>query len=152
MIMERILTRATILVAFFSSASAEAQTWTSYVNAPHMSVHIDLSSVSRVGDLVRYWDRILFREPQRSVDGTMDELSTFKEANCRTMSYRNLQISARLDGRPVPTSAPDGSLRRMEPGSAGSLGLNIACGRRTPPSRRVAAAVHHLRTWTGLTG
>ncbi|HEX8643424.1 MAG TPA: surface-adhesin E family protein [Allosphingosinicella sp.] len=114
---------------FVLAAPAAAQTWERIDSMEGVDTFIDLASLQRDGDEVRFTEEIRFARPRELGPGlSLDSATSVVRADCRDMSYRVLETTGRLAGRTVvPTYVPQTGRREAKRGTLVHAELERAC-------------------------
>ncbi len=118
---------ATILTASLATP-ASAENWRRSSSADGSTAFIDVDSIARDGDRVRFWRELRLPAMRTLETGLrLDRIAAFYEADCSAMSFRTLTISAKLGNEVVMTGEGRGDTEVAEQGSTAEADLRSAC-------------------------
>jgi hypothetical protein len=127
---------ATLLLVLVSGAvpaAAQTENWRPSSRGGVARGYIETNSISRDGDIVRFWREIRFPSSRMlGSDVTYDRLAALYEGDCRGETLRPLSVRARLGERIVWKDEEAGEADRVERGSAGYVDLRAACFNEWP--------------------
>lgn len=91
--------------------------------------YIDMDSIKRSGDKVRFWRDVRRPEPQTAPTGhRFDSSAVLIEVNCRAKEFRYLRQRAKLGDRLIyDAKDPNDSLQAIRPGSVIDAELRAVC-------------------------
>ena len=119
---------AAATAALVAASSAGAENWRVSSSADGARGYIDVDSIRRDGDRVRFVREVRWPSASTLEDGSrFDRIASLYEADCRAMTLRSLTVSARLGGEVVLEGEGSGELEHVAPGSTGEIDLRSAC-------------------------
>ncbi len=117
-----------ILLAMVSSP-ALSDNWRQMGTMGDSVGYIDIDSIKRSGDKVRFWRHVRSPEPQTAPTGhRFDSMAVLIEVSCRAKTFRYLRHRAKLGDRIFyDAKDPNDSLHAIRPGSAIDAELRAVC-------------------------
>lgn len=117
-----------ILLAMASSP-ALSENWRQMGTNGARVGYVDMDSIKRSGDKVRFWRDVRSPEPETAPTGhRFDSASVLIEVNCRAKKFRYLRQRAKLGDRLIyDAKDPNDSLHDIGPGSVIDAELRAVC-------------------------
>ena len=120
---------------------ASAERWRIVARAGEVTSYVDMTSVRRLGNRVRYWAEI--RYPSAQPGGTVrferigyfqervpiyfDRVRYLIEADCIERQYRVVRSRSLFEGRIIRSDGSDGASHRAARGTLADIVLDVAC-------------------------
>jgi hypothetical protein len=129
--MQSIRTGALLAGALLGAGAAEAQTWHPVRETPEARFTVELETIERTGNSVRFWRVVQFSSPQTLPDGvTLDSIASHVEGDCAKLTTRRLRTDARLRGELIQSDpAVEEEFHEVNEGTPGYDVLRFACSR-----------------------
>jgi hypothetical protein len=127
---------APILLAMVS-APALSENWRQMGTVGDSVGYIDIDSIKRSRDKVRFWRDVRSQEPQTAPTGhRFDSASVLIEVDCRAKMFRYLRQRAKLGDRLIyDAKDPNDSLHAIRPGSVIDTELRAVCLNEWPTGK-----------------
>ena len=111
------------------SSPALSENWRQMGTIGDAVGYIDMDSIKRSGDKVRFWRDVRRPEPQTAPTGhRFDSSAVLIEVNCRAKTFRYLRQRAKLGDRLIyDAKDPNDSLHAIRPGSVIDTELRAVC-------------------------
>lgn len=141
--MKRVMVGTAGAVAWLAVSATPAcgQEWRVAVADGGTARYVDIASVQREGDDVRYWAELRLNTPQVLANGaSVDRIAEYVFVNCREMTFRSEQRevllgAVSLSGRYRPDEPPD----HARPGTRRDIELRAVCFGEWPKYRATGA-------------
>lgn len=119
------------------STPALSENWRQMGTVGSRVGYIDMDSIKRKGDKVRFWRDVRSPEPQTAPTGhRFDSAAVLIEVNCRAKRFRYLRQRAKLGDRIIyDAKDPDDSLHDILPGSVIDAELRAICFNEWPSDK-----------------
>lgn len=117
------------LVLAMVSSPALSENWRQMGTVGNSVGYIDMDSIKRSGDKVRFWRDVRSPEPETAPTGhRFDSRAVLIEVNCRAKMFRYLRLRAKLGNRLIyDAKDPNDSLQAARPGSVIDTELRAVC-------------------------
>lgn len=120
---------------------ASAERWRIVARAGEVTSYVDMTSVRRLGNRVRYWAEIRYPSPQSGGTVRFERVGYFQdrvpiyfdrvryliEADCIERHYRVVRSRSLFEGRIVRSDGTDGAGHRAARGTLAGIVLDAAC-------------------------
>lgn len=114
-------------------AGALAENWRVAGGNRTGTEYVDVDSMVRNGDSVRYWRETRFGEVQSTPSGLrFDRMIVLYQAQCHDRSVQAIRVSVTLDGREAYAYDSTSGLEYPRPGTIGEAVLLAVCEDRWP--------------------
>ena len=134
--MRRAIFAVPLLLAMTGSP-AMSENWRQMGTLGESVGYLDMDSIKRSGDKVRFWRDVRSPEPETAPTGhRFDSASVLIEVDCRARNFRYLRQRAKLGDRIIyDAKDPNDSLHAIGPGSVIDAELRAVCFNEWPSAK-----------------